>query len=100
MSAASDLAAELVPSSSADPSPVVTGYRGTLVSLDSTASGTITGARVRVGQDVWPVDSLSGPFMAEALADQFGLVGRTVRVFVVAGQYEIAYTLSTLSLGS
>jgi len=92
-SAAADLASELVPQRSSAPAPVVTGYVGVVVSLDSAVPGEVTGARVRVGDDVWPIDVLSGGFMAEALADRLGMIGKSVRVFVVNGQPEVAYTV-------
>lgn len=78
----------------------VTGFIGQLTQItpgdNSGTSNNWVSATVAVGDDQWVVTTLSGPFIAElGSASAAGLIGRTVRVFMVNGQPEIAYTTTT-----
>lgn len=73
----------------------VTGYDGQLISVDGQPGGGYTGASrvsVAVAGVTWQVSHLSGPFVAELNAGA-SLLGRTVRVHIVNGQPEVAYTV-------
>jgi hypothetical protein len=71
----------------------VTGYNGLITGIEmhpATGGGTV---RVAVGSETWIVTNLSGPFLNEiATSGPLGLQGRNVRIYMVNGQPEIAYT--------
>ena len=75
----------------------VTGYTGKIVSISAREElGVMTGisAVVAVGSDQWIITNMAGPFLNEiANSGAPSLAGRNVRVHMVNGQPEIAYTV-------